>query len=281
MRLTVDAPPECPDRAAFLAQVKAYAARVREALPGEAAREIHAAMRPDDDGFAGTLTTTEPDGTEGRREVHDVDCGSLSAGMAFVAAIVIDPNVARTAAPPPAVPPPREPPARLSAGVAFAAIEGLGPGTQLNPRGFVDLELPGPLHRLDARVSLGRAFTNSVMTTSGTAEITLTDLRLEPCFDLMSPGALGLRACGIVDGVVLAGEGTRTSDETTATRRSIELGLGVRPTWVVGGRLVLGVFAGAAVPMARYRFFFKPNETAYRLAAWSGVVELSAGVYFW
>jgi hypothetical protein len=288
IRLTVDAPAGCPDRAAFLAQVKAYAARAREALPGEAAREIHAAMRPGDDGFVGTLTMTEPDGTEGRREVHDVDCGSLSAGMAFVAAVVIDPNVARSATPPPVVPPPQEPPvrheppARLSAGVAFAAIEGLGPGTQVDPRGFVDLELPGPLHRFDVRASLGRAFTNSVVRPSGTARITLTDLRLEPCFDLVSPGALGLRVCGMVDGVVLAGQGTGTNDPTAATRRSIELGLGVRPTWVVGRRFVLGVFAGAAVPLRRYRFKFSlPDETAYELATWSGVVELSAGVYFW
>jgi hypothetical protein len=288
IRLTVDAPAGCPDRAEFLAQVKGYAARVREALPGEAAREIHVEMRSADDEFIGRLTMTEPDGTEGRREVHDVDCGSLSAGMAFVAAVVVDPNVALKAAPAPVVhrsppePPLRhEPPARLSAGAAFAAIIGLGPGTQLDPRGFVDLELPGPLHRFDARVSLGRAFTNSVATPSGTAQITLTDLRLEPCFDMGLPGPLGLRACGIVDGALLVGQGTLTNGPQMAKRLSIELGLGLRPTWVVGRRFILGVLVGAAVPTARYRFLFSPNETAYQLAAWSGVGEFSIGVYFW
>jgi hypothetical protein len=63
IRLTVDAPAGCPGRAAFLAQVKGYAARVREALPGEAAREIQVEMRSADDEFMGTLTMTEPDGT--------------------------------------------------------------------------------------------------------------------------------------------------------------------------------------------------------------------------
>jgi hypothetical protein len=66
-----------------------------------------------------------------------------------------------------------------------------------------------------------------------------------------------------------------------AKRLSIELGLGLRPTWVVGRRFILGVLVGAAVPTARYRFLFSPNETAYQLAAWSGVGEFSIGVYFW
>ena len=58
--------------------------------------------------------------------------------------------------------------------------------------------------------------------------------------------------------------------------------------WVIGDRVTLGLLVGAAVPMARYRFYFAngssqsaPTLTAYELATWSGFAELSAGVYFW
>jgi hypothetical protein len=120
-----------------------------------------------------------------------------------------------------------------------------------------------------------------VSTAAGTARIALTDVRFEPCFDAAPPGALRLRACGIVDAAILTGEGTRTMDARTASRQSIELGLGIRPTWILGDRLTLGLLVGAAVPMARYRFYFAPDATAYELAPWSGFAEFSAGVYFW
>jgi len=86
LRLTIDAPAGCPDRATFLAQVKGYAARVREASPGELAPTIHVEMRPGDADFRGILTVRDVDGEEGRREVRDVDCASVAAALAFVAA---------------------------------------------------------------------------------------------------------------------------------------------------------------------------------------------------
>jgi len=319
LRLTIDAPAGCPDRATFLAQVKGYAARVREASPGELAPTIHVEMRPGDADFRGILTVRDVDGEEGRREVRDVDCASVAAALAFVAAVVVDPDVARTANGAPAVrmakgdaapsagaPAASAPssksssgargsprtgrdlssrsasrPPRLAAGAAIAGIEGLGPGVQIVPRLFVDLALPGPLERFDGRVSFGRGFTSAAPTAFGTARITLTDLRFEPCFAAGPRGAFRVGACGVVDVAILTGEGTNTTDPQTLTRRSVELGAGLRPTWILGDRVTLGLLVGAAVPMARYRFLFTPNATAYELAAWSGFAELSAGVYFW
>jgi hypothetical protein len=318
LRLTIDVPAGCPDRATFLAQVRAYATRVREASPGEPAQAIHVEVRPSDGDFRGTLTVRGPNGDEGRREVRDVDCESVAAALAFVAAVVVDPNVARAANPGPAGglskggaspsagaaptvgaasvparssassrPASHQPPPRLAIGAAIAGIEGLGPGTQVVPRVFVDLALPGPLQRVEARASLGRGFPSEAPTHIGTARITLTDLRLEPCFVVGSPGPFRLGACGVVDLAILAGQGTSTHDAQSATRQSVELGAGLRPTWIVGDRVTLGLLVGAAVPMQRYRFYFAPNVTAspevtaYELAAWSGFAELSAGLYFW
>jgi hypothetical protein len=299
LRLTVDAPAGCPDSAALLVQVKEYSTRVRDASPGEPAQTIHVEMRPSDGQFLGTLTLRNVDGEEGRREVRDVDCASVAAAMAFVVAVVVDPNVARMANPraaartappspvlplPPGSSPPAShgPPPRFAAGAAIAGIEGLGRGIQISPRVFVDLELPGPLERFDARASLGRAFTTSAPAPPfGTARITLTDVRFEPCFAAWSSRSFRLGACGVVDIASLNGQGIDTTASANATRRSVELGGGLRPTWIVADRVTIGLLAGATAATARFRFYFSPDATAYELARWSGFVEFGVGVYFW
>ncbi len=89
-------------------------------------------------------------------------------------------------------------------------------------------------------------------------------------------------ACGIIEGDVLRGQGTSTNAAESHSRVSVELGLGLRPTWDVTRQITLGLLAGGAVPLARYRFHFtSPDTTAYRLAAWSGLAEFGAAWRFW
>jgi hypothetical protein len=121
-----------------------------------------------------------------------------------------------------------------------------------------------------------------VATIDGTAEIGLTNVRVEPCLDVWSPGSFQVEACGIIEGDVLSGQGTSTNEAASASRISVELGLGLRPTWDVTRQISLGFLVGGAVPLARYRFYFaSPDTTAYQLARGSGLAELGAAWRFW
>jgi hypothetical protein len=283
LRLTVESPAGCPSGPEFFAQVRAHTARIREAAPGEPARTVRVELEPSGGQFLGRLSIRETNGEEGRREIRDVGCESVAAGLAFVVAVIMDPEAARTASPsaipPPSLArPPSSPPLRLSAGAAFEVAEGLGPDSAIIPRVFVDGEFPWGA---SARVSVGRGLARSVDTALGTAIVTLADARFEPCLDAWSAGPFQARVCGIVEWAILSGEGTNTTSPQSATRSSLELGLGLRPTWTIKGRLTLGLMGGMAAPIARYRFYFAPNTTAYQLAAWAGFGEFSAGVHFW
>jgi len=314
VRLAVDAPSGCPDRAALLAQLQARSARIREASASEPARSVSIELRPGGGRVIGALTVRELDGKEGRRELRGEDCESVASGLALVAAVILDPSAAPkvnlppppTPSPPPPSPPasaepapprvapdlppspppraarpvPRGPPIRFSVGTALAIATGTGPDLQVVPRLFVDAELPGILHRVSARLSGGRGFAHAVDTASGTADITLTDVRFEPCYEVGSPASLRVLACGVVDGAVLEGDGANTTAPQSATRSAVELGLGLRPTWIVRDWLTLGLLVGAAVPLTRYRFYFAPDTTAYRLDPWSAFAEGSAGLRF-
>jgi hypothetical protein len=225
--------------------------------------------------------------------------------MAFVAAVVVDPDSVR-ALPPPlsgeALPerptPPPSPPAssnqpaghareqgsRLSAGAGFELASGLGPDPEVIPRLFFDFEFAGSLRALSLRAGAGRGFTRSVQAGPGSASITLTDARLEPCVALWTRAPFALRGCGVVGVTWLSGQGDAASTLTSsgATRSTVEMGLAVRPTWILQDRIALGLLLGGAVPLSRYRFYFSaPDTTVYEVAAWSAFGELSAGVYFW
>jgi hypothetical protein len=318
--LVVDAPPECTDRGAFFAQILTHTTRVREARPGEAARTMWIQIGAEPAAARGVLTVREVDGQEGRRTMRGADCKSVAGGLALVAAIIIDPQAHLTADGPPALvpqanaPPTPAPPSdapphapapktpvqkdgglerrptaeptsaallRWSAGAAVAAAEGLGPGIGIVPRLFVS----GELGAVSARLSVGYGIPRQIVTADGTAEISLADVRFEPCLLAWSPGALQVRGCALVEGVLLSGQGTGAPSGRTVradSRTSAEVGVALQPMWALGPKAVVGALFGAAIPVTpRYRFYFEPDTAIYRLSAWSGFVEIDAGVRFW
>jgi hypothetical protein len=306
VHVAVDAPDRCADRASFLAQLQARSPRIREAKPDEAARSLRVEVAVIGEHAEGTVAFREPSGGEGRRSLAGADCASVVTGLAFVAAVILDPDAATAPPPAPAVPAPSAAPPppvatmpavtpapalgrgatkapwRFSVGAALQVGAGEGPDAQIVPRLFLGAELPGALRRFDVRLSAGRGFTRSVATGAGTAAITLTDVRFDPCVNALGPGPIRLDACPLVDLAVLSGQGERTAHAQNATRAVASLGLAVRPGWTYRDRLVVTVAAGTAVPLARYRFYFtSPDTTAYRVAPWSAFGELSVGVRFW
>ena len=251
------------------------------------------------------------EGHELVRELRGGDCASTIDGLAFVASVVLDPGSAVTEpATSPQVPadanasstlpgatrvPGREALApqrnavtgqprdhvHLSLGGAMEVATGVGPDPTIIARLFIELEPPTPLSWASARLSFGRGVAHSVNTAVGRAEIALTDGRLEPCVDVRGSLGWSLGACGFVEVGVLDGSGETAAGAVSGSRWLAELGLDVRPTWLVNGWVMLGAMAGAALPLARYRFYFSsPDTTAYQVAAWSAFGEFSLGVRF-
>jgi hypothetical protein len=298
LRLTLDADAGCPDRASFVAELRKHAPRIREASAEERAPTLRVELRASEGTYSARLTIAAPDGAlEGSRELHGADCASVAGGLAFAAVLVVDPEAVDAAPPPPQVPPAvlpapplasndaapvkEPPPVRLSGGAGLEIAAGLGPGAAVVPRLVIDVESTQRPSGLHARLSVGRAFARDVATPLGTATLTLTDVRLEPCLDVASGGALRLGACALLDGVILSGRGSVTRDPRSADRFSVEAGVGLRPAWVVGDSIALGLLLGATATLTRYRFYFAPDATAYALPPLAALAEMDVQFYFW
>jgi len=309
LQIDVEAPGGCPDAAAFFAQLQKHSSRVREASGDERARTMRVGLRLEGEEFLGVLTVRAQEGGEGHREMRGRDCRSVVAGLAFVAAVIVDPDavsrsttVGSAPAPSPRGAPsfavetsaghdspssspaesaPSGRPVRISTGAGIEVARGLGPYTAFIPRLFVDLEFLRLLRGAHARVSFGRGVSRTVTTELGTAKINLTDVRFDVCVDALYLTSFQLGLCGLVDGMLLTGQGANTANAQNADRLSIELGLALRPRWTPRDWVSLELAIGGAAPLARYRFYFAPDATAYRLAPVSGFAEFAAGVRFW
>jgi hypothetical protein len=292
LRLTVTAAFGCPDGATLLSQVKDYAPRVRAALPGESATAIQIEVHPSGPLLEGIVTVEDPGGASGRRELQGANCDALASAAAFVIAVIMDPQAARANEPAPASPSPALTPApskplppigQISAGTAIEIAHGFGPDPAVIARLLLDFAFSRWLAGVSLRVEGGRGLEHSVHVGAGTATIGATDARIEPCYGVWSPRALTVRGCGVVEILFLSAD-SEAGDPATSrspTLASLELGLAVRPTWTIGKYFSVGLLAGAAVPLARYRFYFTlPDTTVYRLPALSTFGELSAEVNF-
>jgi hypothetical protein len=301
VHVTVVVSGNCLEPSAFIDLLHARSAHLREARADEPAPSMHIELRAGDDQFFGTLLFYPLEGPlrgqELRREVSGSNCESLAASLALVAAIIVDSGAPAVTGPTalPSSPPPARARSgeraasarssrrsfRVSLGAALEGAVGLGPDLAIVPRAFLSLDLPAPLERVSVRLSFGRSYTQTVETPAGNAEITLTDIRFDPCFDLGSRATWRLGACGIVESGVLGGQGTMTNAPRSDNRTLTELGFGLRPTFLVGDATSFGLLAGGAVPLSRYRFYFStPDTTAYRVPAWAALLEFSLGVRF-
>jgi hypothetical protein len=291
LRLTVTAAFDCPDGATLLSQVKAYAPRVRAALPGESATAIQIEVHPSGPLLEGIVTVEDPRGASGRRELQGTNCDALASAAAFVIAVIMDPQAVRANEEAPASPaltpaPPSKPLppiGHISAGTALEIAHGFGPDPAVIARLLLDFAFSRWLAGVSLRIEGGRGLEHSEHVGAGTATIGVTDARIEPCYGVWSPRTLTVRGCGVVEMLFLSAD-SEAGDPATSqspTLASVELGLAVRPTWTIGEYFSVGLLAGAAVPLARYRFYFTlPDTTVYRLPALSTFGELSAEVNF-
>lgn len=308
MRLQYAAPPECPDSARFVAQLRERTARGRLAEPEELARTFSVSIAADESGFSGRVELVDESGTTVSRRVHGEQCEAVVSSLALITALSLDatlrpePSEPAGSAPAlalprreparPVVAPPRaEPrvsPRRVKRGALKAARVGLtvGYGSALGaPQSGLLAELDwysGWALRLGAHY----AWRELSVDAGRSARLRSPALTTGLCFLRLAARALALSPCAGLELGSLRAEGVPSEQLTSATSHGIwwasvraELGL----AWEPPGPFWVELRGAAVFPLrAGYRFTFeRPGVTAYEVPYVGGSGALGAGVRFW
>jgi hypothetical protein len=303
---TVDfqAPDTCPDRARFVERIESRSRVLRFASPFDLAPDYVVRVTLDPRGRQGRLVIRSVDGHELTREVPGQSCIEIVDGMALVAAVTMDPDLARAEARTPETAPqpcgvastktsdsrpapcarvvPRPIQAahfRVGAGVGIGLSQGLAPDPAIGAGVFVEVSRSHPTAWAPAvRVSLHRFESPLVDTPIGQAELTLTGGRISGCpVRLPARSAWGLRPCLSLEAGRLEGVGLGV----ISARRETGLWIAAAPI----ARLELNLLrmlwieaeGGPLFPIIRHRFVFKPDTTVHEVPALGWNVGLSLG----
>lgn len=95
VRITYEAPANCPDRAALLAKVSERVSIAWLADETESARHIHVSIEPNDDEFVGTMQYVDDAGHQVVRSLKAPDCEQALTGVALVTAMAVEAQVAQ------------------------------------------------------------------------------------------------------------------------------------------------------------------------------------------
>jgi hypothetical protein len=108
VQLEYHAPDECATEPTFLDVVRAHTRHVTFAASG-AHRTFEVSIVHERGGFAGSLTSKTHAGGRTRRSFHGQTCDEMTAALALLVALAVDPKAALSPRPPP-LPPPAPPP---------------------------------------------------------------------------------------------------------------------------------------------------------------------------
>jgi len=259
------APAACPDARAFSRQVQARTSRATLVQDGSAEQTLSVLITERGAGYRGTLRTRSVEGAHSERTIDAADCGEVTAALALVAALALDPN-ARTEpladadldganretpqAPPERVPAPeRRPPTSTrvprtaadtregaseadlawawGAGISLDASSGIAPAWLFASRVHAWVEL-WPEAWYSPAVQLSAAAGTRAFEHSLT-EVALSwrSIRLEACPVKLAPSdRVSLRPCLLFDAGELTGEAGET--ETVSSRQA------TRPWYALG-----------------------------------------------
>ncbi|HEX5098310.1 MAG TPA: hypothetical protein VFV94_02375 [Polyangiaceae bacterium] len=309
VRLSYEAPAECPNEATFVERVRERTSHVELAPPGALARNFSVVLSVDATGAGGRVDFVDVDGVPVSRAVRGATCDEVTSGLARVTALALGATVNDTAPeeprpePPPVTPPaPAQPtppasvrggpppPARTAPGEATAGI-GAGFVGWAGPRGGLSLDAflawafrpQGPSLRLSAwhwrasDESAGREAT--FLGWGGRLEgcplrIARERVFAEPCLGTN----LGLfRAKGFAGPAVSRGE-------TTDLFWGDGLLIGRLGIWL-GRRVTVEAQGDLAFPLLRHEFGFNdangnPTGDVFVIPTVSGGAELHVGVHF-
>lgn len=281
IRVEVDyiAPAECPAKDAFIARIRQTNAQVEPASQAAPLGVKVRIARLPTEGYAAELFIRATDSDDTTRRLTGDTCDEAMVAAALVVAVLADTAdaAAQTKAEPvPSAPPPAPAPSvapdaptredtagdpwHFGLGAHLALDSGLGPDLEPQSRPFLGVSRG----RFGVRLAVHRNSV-SVATNDGTAATTWWLARTEACYRVTSGDAIWLSPCLGFEAGSVSASGSRTS----RPRDEARLVLGPLALGRVGFRLAEGLSfeldAGLRVPLARYRFVFGDDTTAYEM----------------
>lgn len=262
------APDECPDRGEFSAQVSA---RTSAWLAPSSPFAVTVAIERDTQGWSGRVTFTHTEQST-VRDLRAAGCHELVQALAFIVAILIDPQASTSSLPrsdkgvpvvalSPAValpPRPSQPAIWFVVGPQVAIQTGVLREVTIGEQLFFGIGRGDrSLMLSSARVSFGRAVAHTTSPESGNpADFVLETARLEGCPLRWNKGRLAFEPCTFAELGRLRATGGHASGNVTHDQLWGSLGLLLKPSWTFSQRLVLGASLGMELPLSRYRFAF-------------------------
>jgi hypothetical protein len=308
IRVSYQAPPECPAQSAFTSQLVARTNRVR---PDEAAgRQASVTIARAEAGFAGRLELSDDEGRSSTRDVAGDTCEEVVAALALVTALALDPEAStaplpstgvmpatepETAPPapapaspspapapavlpllPPSAPSPSPPTWHFAFGGDAAVRTGVTPHDVLTLAAFVELELAGSAFR----ASFERSERDTLDVDAATAAFRWTGGAIEACELQLSGSGFSASPCLRAEAGVLVGQGEGIVPAREERRAWVAVGATVRAEWLFLDPAFLDLGLGVTFPLIRDRFFFQPDTTVYRPPAAGLVARAGLGVRF-
>jgi hypothetical protein len=274
------APPECPDDAAFRADVAAHLHEVARGSGGH----VQVLIVRQASTYEGVLVAIDDAGHVGRRTLRGVTCSGVAGALAFLAALAIElggriepeaPVVAPR--PAPAVASPSRtvtvtaasvaPSARAASralefgALALESVRGaLAPTPTATAEAGLEAALASGL-RASARIV---AFVGNtrLADATGSANVWIAGGRLEAC-PVRVGGALAVRPCLGAELAAVDAQGQIRANPRGKTLPWIAGEALLRTEWLLSPKYFVEAGAAAVVPLARTRYFFEPNDTLY------------------
>src|SRR6478735_813629 len=285
------APAECPTRVDFSTQV---AARTTGWLLPSSPFAVVVSIERDAGGVLGRLTFAR--GQQNTvRELQAAGCNELVQALAFIVALLIDPQssskplLATGEVRPPAVfplpgaAPTQQLPARLwfIAGPELALETTMTGDAAFGERVFFGVGRGDrSLAMSSARLILGRVVSHAESPSGERAEFELVAARLEGCLLRWANGGLGVELCPFAELGRLRAIGIHRAGNVTRDEPWGSLGLLLRPTWTFSRRLVLGTGLGVQLPLRHYHFAFTGSPELTRTPEVAIEASLCLGVRF-
>jgi hypothetical protein len=290
VRLHFEAPAACPGALTFALHVQARTRHTRvHPVPTSDRADWWVKIEAAHEGFAGTLTLAQ-DTRRTERTLAGATCDEVVAGLAVVAALLVEPEAMAPAeeepaeAAAPAPPPQRAPRVRVS---AFAGVRnGAGPGPSLSAG--MAFTVPGAPRA--AGLVAGALVWRVALQAAPMGDLGVQGLRtagaLTTAWMALCPVALvGPRShAALCPGVEIGWQRVRIDGGGTVRRHDrpwLAAGAELHLAWRVAHRLVLEANAMAGSPLMRSRYDLQSGGTAYATPAWTATLRLGAGVLLW
>jgi hypothetical protein len=291
MRVDYDAPADCPDAAAFRAQVRARTNRADLVTEGDTPRSLRIQIVSNNGRAVGRLQVRDADGATSTREVSGERCADVVVALALTAALAIDLHARAKPAPLPLPPAPLAParvaapppsPSPISVGMGIDSLLGGGIGTRVALGGMLSVDGSLETSAVFApwvRLSIAHARTDVAFSDPHAAFAwTVGALAFAPV-RVPSDGILGLRPYFISHAGVLRAWGIDVLNARSSTLGWFDAGIGAHLELALSRHVGLDIDGSAAIPITRVEFVLDAPTAQVYTAPWIAWTA-SAGAHF-